>query len=102
MVLQDSGGNSRFFALVDGARRDRDSRIGDVCITGNARQRFADAVGRFRNSKELITRLDEVFARKSLDEWTAALAGPRLIRAPVRPVAEATTTAILTRRPAAK
>jgi len=54
-----------------------------------ADERFADGFGRFHHSKELIAQLDEVFARKSRDEWTEALAGHRLIWAPVLTVAEA-------------
>jgi len=54
-----------------------------------ADERFASAVPRYQNSKELIQRLDEVFATRSLDEWTDALSGQRLIWAPVRTVAEA-------------
>ncbi len=52
-------------------------------------ERFASAVPRFQNSKALITRLDEIFAQRSRDEWTEALTGHRLIWAPVLTVAEA-------------
>jgi len=52
-------------------------------------ERFATAVPRFQNSKVLIERLDAVFARKGLDEWTRAFEGHRLIWAPVLTVAEA-------------
>jgi crotonobetainyl-CoA:carnitine CoA-transferase CaiB-like acyl-CoA transferase len=54
-------------------------------------ERFGDGFGRYQHSKELIARLDEVFAGKSLDEWAATLNGYRLIWAPVRTVAEAVT-----------
>ena len=52
-------------------------------------ERFAGAVPRYQNAKELIQRLDAVFATRSLDEWSEAFAGKRLIWAPVRTVAEA-------------
>ncbi|HKJ23809.1 MAG TPA: CoA transferase [Myxococcota bacterium] len=52
-------------------------------------ERFASAVPRFKNSRELIEQLDATFATRSLAEWTEAFAGKRLIWAPVRTVAEA-------------
>jgi crotonobetainyl-CoA:carnitine CoA-transferase CaiB-like acyl-CoA transferase len=52
-------------------------------------ERFASAVPRFHNSKALIEQLDAVFARKSLEEWTQAFTGHRLIWAPVWTLAEA-------------
>jgi formyl-CoA transferase len=52
-------------------------------------ERFASAVPRFKNARELIAELDAVFATKSLEEWTEAFRGRRLIWAPVRTVAEA-------------
>jgi len=61
--------------------------IGDTGLAED--ERFTDGVARFHNSKELITRLDSIFARKGLDEWAKAFEGRRLIWAPVRTVAEA-------------
>ncbi len=52
-------------------------------------ERFASAVPRFKHSKALIEALDAVFATRSLDDWTKAFEGRRLIWAPVRTVAEA-------------
>ncbi|MBW2316229.1 MAG: CoA transferase, partial [Deltaproteobacteria bacterium] len=54
-----------------------------------ADERFAGAVPRFRNSRELVQELDAVFATRSLEEWTETFRGRRLIWAPVRTVAEA-------------
>jgi len=54
-----------------------------------ADERFASAIPRYQNSKELIQRLDQVFATRSLNEWTEALNGHRLIWAPVLTVSEA-------------
>jgi crotonobetainyl-CoA:carnitine CoA-transferase CaiB-like acyl-CoA transferase len=54
-----------------------------------ADERFAGAVPRYKNARELIAELDAVFATKGLDEWTEAFRGRRLIWAPVRTVAEA-------------
>ncbi len=53
-------------------------------------ERFADAVGRFKNSPALVAILDEVFATRTLAEWTAHFETQRVIAAPVRTVAEAT------------
>lgn len=61
--------------------------IGEPALSED--ERFGSAVGRFQNSKALIERLDAVFAGRSLDEWSEAFAGHRLIWAPVRTVAEA-------------
>jgi formyl-CoA transferase len=55
-----------------------------------ADQRFGDAVARFKNTRALTAILDEVFAARPLDEWTAHLAQHRVIAAPVLTVAEAT------------
>lgn len=52
-------------------------------------ERFAGAVPRFRNSRELVQELDAVFAMRSLEEWAEAFQRRRLIWAPVRTVAEA-------------
>jgi formyl-CoA transferase len=52
-------------------------------------ERFASAVPRFKNARELIAELDATFAAKSLAEWAEAFRGHRLIWAPVRTVAEA-------------
>jgi crotonobetainyl-CoA:carnitine CoA-transferase CaiB-like acyl-CoA transferase len=52
-------------------------------------QRFKGAVERYRNSAELIRRLDEVFESKPLAAWTEILAKHRLIWAPVLTLAEA-------------
>jgi crotonobetainyl-CoA:carnitine CoA-transferase CaiB-like acyl-CoA transferase len=51
--------------------------------------RFIDPVERFRNSRALVTLLDEVFLTKSLEDWGKALSAERLIWAPVRTLAEA-------------
>ncbi len=53
-------------------------------------ERFVDASGRYRNSRALVELLDEVFATRSLAEWTAHFEQCRVIAAPVRTVAEAT------------
>jgi crotonobetainyl-CoA:carnitine CoA-transferase CaiB-like acyl-CoA transferase len=52
-------------------------------------ERFKGAVERYRNSRELIRMLDEVFRSKPLSEWTEILARHRLIWAPVLTLAEA-------------
>jgi crotonobetainyl-CoA:carnitine CoA-transferase CaiB-like acyl-CoA transferase len=51
--------------------------------------RFVNASERYRNSRELVTMLDEIFAMKSLDDWTPVMNAERLIWAPVRTLAEA-------------
>jgi crotonobetainyl-CoA:carnitine CoA-transferase CaiB-like acyl-CoA transferase len=53
-------------------------------------ERFASAVPRYKNSRDLVAILDDVFAARTLTEWTAAFDGKRVIAAPVRTVAEAT------------
>ena len=55
-----------------------------------ADERFSDAVGRFKNSRDLVSALDEVFATRTLAEWTAHFESQRVIAAPIRTVAEAT------------
>ena len=52
-------------------------------------ERYADGFARYRNSEELIARLDAVFASKSREQWTECLGAHRLIWAPVLSVAEA-------------
>ena len=52
--------------------------------------RFGDAVGRFKNSKELVEILDGIFATRTLGEWTEHFETQRVIAAPIRTVAEAT------------
>lgn len=59
----------------------REELIGD--------ERFKDGWGRFKNNRELIAILDEVFAGATLVEWTERLSASRLIWAPVRTLAEA-------------
>jgi crotonobetainyl-CoA:carnitine CoA-transferase CaiB-like acyl-CoA transferase len=51
--------------------------------------RFVNASERYRNSRELVAILDEIFAMKSLDDWTPVMNSERLIWAPVRTLAEA-------------
>ncbi len=51
--------------------------------------RFANAVERFRNSRELVAALDEIFATRPLEKWAEPLNAERLIWAPVRTLAEA-------------
>ena len=51
--------------------------------------RFVDAVGRFRNSRELVAILDGLFAERSLEAWGAAFSRERLIWAPMRTLDEA-------------
>lgn len=61
--------------------------IGNAEIADDAR--FADAVGRFQNTRELIGLLDAEFGKAPLEEWTERLNENRLIWAPVRTLAEA-------------
>lgn len=51
--------------------------------------RFENAIERFRNTREMVSLLDELFATRSLEEWTTALNAERVIWAPVRTLAEA-------------
>jgi crotonobetainyl-CoA:carnitine CoA-transferase CaiB-like acyl-CoA transferase len=52
-------------------------------------ERFADPVSRFRNAPALIAELDEVFATKSLDEWSEVFATePDFFWSPVQTVDE--------------
>ena len=51
--------------------------------------RFQGAVERYRHTRELVGRLDEIFASKTLAEWTETLAPHRLIWSPVHTLAEA-------------
>ncbi len=51
--------------------------------------RFGGQVERYRASRELVAILDEVFAQRTLAQWEAALAGHRVIWAPVREMIEA-------------
>ncbi len=53
-------------------------------------ERFGDAVGRFRNNRALVDLLDEIFATRTLAEWTSHFETQRVIAAPIRTVAEAT------------
>ncbi len=53
-------------------------------------ERFADAVGRFRNNTALVEELDAVFAERSLEAWTRHFESERVIAAPVRTFAEST------------
>jgi crotonobetainyl-CoA:carnitine CoA-transferase CaiB-like acyl-CoA transferase len=50
--------------------------------------RFEGPVERYRNSRELVAILDEVFAARSLAEWEDRFAGERVIWAPVREMIE--------------
>ena len=52
-------------------------------------ERFGDAVGRYRNNRALVERLDTRFAERTLAEWTAHFESHKVIAAPVRTVAEA-------------
>ena len=52
-------------------------------------ERFAGAVGRYRNARALVEILDAVFGEHPLDVWTQRLGRARLIWAPVRTLAEA-------------
>jgi crotonobetainyl-CoA:carnitine CoA-transferase CaiB-like acyl-CoA transferase len=53
--------------------------------------RFVNAVERYRNSRELVVILDEIFASKPLEKWLEPMNAERLIWAPVRTLAEAVT-----------
>lgn len=84
-----SDGRWLFLVMIEGDRYWKDFvRAIDADDVAND-ERFADGFGRYEHSKELIARLDKVFAGKSLDEWAAIFDGYRLIWAPVRTVAEA-------------
>jgi crotonobetainyl-CoA:carnitine CoA-transferase CaiB-like acyl-CoA transferase len=52
-------------------------------------ERFADAVKRFKESRALVSILDQVFATRTLEAWTSHFEEFRVIAAPVRTVAEA-------------
>ncbi len=56
-----------------------------------ADERFSDAIGRYKNTRALTAILDETFAQRTLGEWTTHFETQRLITAPVRTVAEATS-----------
>ena len=51
--------------------------------------RFADAVARYQNARELVALLDGLFAERSLEAWGEAFARERLIWAPMRTLDEA-------------
>ncbi len=51
--------------------------------------RFVNAVERYRNSRELVAVLDEIFAARPLEKWIEPMNAERLIWAPVRTLAEA-------------
>jgi crotonobetainyl-CoA:carnitine CoA-transferase CaiB-like acyl-CoA transferase len=51
--------------------------------------RFLNARERFRNSRELVAILDEVFASRPLEKWIEPMNAERIIWAPVRTLAEA-------------
>jgi crotonobetainyl-CoA:carnitine CoA-transferase CaiB-like acyl-CoA transferase len=53
-------------------------------------ERFSDPVQRFRNNRELVILLDELFAERPLEKWIEPMNAERLIWAPVRTLAEAT------------
>jgi len=53
--------------------------------------RFEDPMERFRNSRELVELLDEIFATRRLDDWVEPMNAERLIWAPVRTLSEAIT-----------
>ncbi len=78
LVMLDS--NAYWPGLIEAI--DRPELAGD--------ERFDDAVKRYKNNRALVAILDEVFATRTLAEWTEHLAGFRVISAPVRTVAEAT------------
>lgn len=51
--------------------------------------RFADAVGRFKHTRELVDALDALFGERALEEWAEVLSRERLIWAPMRRLDEA-------------
>jgi crotonobetainyl-CoA:carnitine CoA-transferase CaiB-like acyl-CoA transferase len=51
--------------------------------------RFSDPVERYRNNRELVVILDEIFAGRPLENWSEPMNAERLIWAPVRTLAEA-------------
>ena len=51
--------------------------------------RFSDPVERYRNNRELVVILDEIFAGRPLEKWSEPMNAERLIWAPVRTLAEA-------------
>jgi len=53
-------------------------------------ERFHNEVGRYRNSPELTSILDGIFASRSLEEWEAHLTAQPIIWSPVRTLHEAT------------
>jgi len=53
--------------------------------------RFVNAVERYRNTRELVEVLDEVFAMRPLEKWIEPMNAERVIWAPVRTLAEAIT-----------
>ncbi len=52
-------------------------------------ERFSDAVARYKQSRALVSILDEVFATRTLEAWTTHFEKHKVIAAPVRTVAEA-------------
>jgi crotonobetainyl-CoA:carnitine CoA-transferase CaiB-like acyl-CoA transferase len=50
---------------------------------------YENAVERYRNGRQLVALLDEIFATRPLGEWVEAMKTERLIWAPVRTLAEA-------------
>ena len=61
--------------------------IGRPELSGDPR--FVNAVERYRNSRELVAILDEIFASRPLEKWVEPMNAERLIWAPVRTLAEA-------------
>ena len=61
--------------------------IGRLELSGDPR--FVNAVERYRNSRELVAILDEIFASRPLEKWVEPMNAERLIWAPVRTLAEA-------------
>lgn len=53
-------------------------------------ERYGNAISRYRNSEALSAELRDLFARRTLEEWSELLSQSRLIWAPVRTLLEAT------------
>lgn len=51
-------------------------------------ERFKDGMSRFMNRTECVSRLDQIFAERPLDEWRAALADADGVWAPMQTAAE--------------
>ena len=51
-------------------------------------ERFKDGMSRFMNRADCVSRLDEIFAQRTLDEWRAALADAEGVWAPMQTAGE--------------